>query len=153
MVRELVEAFGKPFPPDPRLKAFPKPEYLVQVPYEKFKEKLHLGYRTGYIYELAAKVADDPNYLQGLSEASLSSQEVRKRLLAIKGIGNYAAASFLMLIGRYDEIPVDSVFQQFMKKRYFEEQEFELGKALEVYESWGKWKYLAYWYELLDFYR
>jgi 3-methyladenine DNA glycosylase/8-oxoguanine DNA glycosylase len=77
---------------------------------------------------------------------------VRKSLLGIKGIGNYAAASVLMLLGRYDEIPVDSVFQQMMSAKYFKDDHYDVKKALAVYADWGKWKYLAYWFDLIDYY-
>jgi 3-methyladenine DNA glycosylase/8-oxoguanine DNA glycosylase len=83
----------------------------------------------------------------------IPSAEIKKDLLAIKGIGNYAAASILMLLGRYDEIPVDSVFQQLMEKKYFPDRDFELKEALAIYEKWGRWQYLAYWFDLLTFHQ
>jgi 3-methyladenine DNA glycosylase/8-oxoguanine DNA glycosylase len=104
------------------------------------------------VHTLAVELSKDPTSLGYLRDDSLSSEEVKKKLLAIKGVGNYAAASLLMLLGRYDDIPVDSVFRQLMREKYFKETEFELSEALSLYQEWGKWKYLAYWFDLLDFY-
>lgn len=149
MVREMVEAYGKPFPLNPELRAFPTPDRMAEVPFEKFKNTLRLGYRAPYIHELAVQMSQDPAAFYEMIDGSRKTAEIRKRLLSIKGIGNYAAATMLMLLGRYDEIPVDSVFQQFMNEKYFKDREFDLKEAVAYYDGWGKWKYLAYWYELL----
>ena len=91
--------------------------------------------------------------LQDFNDPALSSEEIRKRLIAIKGVGSYAAASMMMLLGRYDFIPVDTVFRDFMKATNFKDREFSEAEGLQIYEPWGKWKYLAYWFEMLRYYR
>ena len=153
MVRELVEQFGEPLPSDPELRAFPRAQAMAALPFEDFQGKVRLGYRAAYIYQLACVFSQQPNYYAKFFDARISSVEIRKELLAIKGIGNYAAASILMLLGRYDEIPVDSVFQQLMDKKYFQERDFNLKEALAIYEKWGRWQYLAYWFDLLTFHQ
>ena len=152
MVKEIVAAFGSPFPLDPEMKAFPSPEAIAAVPFEEFENKVRLGYRTAYVHALAVEMANDPSPIHALQDQSMDTGEIRKRLLAIKGIGSYAAASLLMLLGRYEYIPVDTVFRQLMSDKYFKEGEFELAEALALYDDWGEWKYLAYWFDLLDFY-
>ncbi len=152
MVRELVTAYGTPFELDPEKKTFPRPEVIAAVPFEEFQEKVHMGYRTAYVHSLAIDVAENPSSLQFLRDSSLITEEVKKKLLAIKGIGNYAAASLLMLVGRYENVPVDSVFRQLMRDKYFSGNEFELADALALYDEWGKWKHLAYWFDLLNYY-
>ena len=152
MVKELVSTYGKPFPLDPELKTFPGPETIAAVPFEEFQESVRLGYRTAYVHNLALEMTRDPSYIRSLQDSALSTDEVKKKLLAIKGVGNYAAASLLMLLGRYEDIPVDTVFRQLMRDKYFKEKEFDLEDALSLYKDWGKWKYLAYWFDLLGFY-
>lgn len=149
MLKELVDEYGKPYPLKTELKAFPAPESIAHGSFEDFQSRLRLGYRAAYIYDLAVEMSQNMTAFDALREESLDTFEVRKKLLAIKGVGNYAAATILMLLGRYDEIPVDSVFQQFMREKYFQDQEFDLKKALALYDDWGKWKYLAYWVELI----
>lgn len=152
MVAEVVEAYGKPFPQNAALKAFPKPAAITSDPYEMFQGKTRLGYRAPFIYQLAQNFRDKPEFFTALWDFGRGTPEIRKDLLSVKGIGNYAAASVLMLLGRYDEIPVDSVFQQMMRKKYFADKDFDVKDALAIYEQWGKWKYLAYWFDLIDFY-
>jgi 3-methyladenine DNA glycosylase/8-oxoguanine DNA glycosylase len=152
MVKELVDTYGKPFPANPDLKSFPKAAVIASESFKDFQSKLRLGYRASYIHTLAQDFVNRPQFFKDLQDTDRPSGEIRKNLLAIKGIGNYAAASILMLLGRYDEIPVDSVFQQMMREKYFNQQDFALEDALAIYYDWGKWKYLAYWFDLLKFY-
>jgi 3-methyladenine DNA glycosylase/8-oxoguanine DNA glycosylase len=81
----------------------------------------------------------------------IPTEDIRKKLLSIKGIGSYAAASMLMLLGRYDHIPVDTVFRQFMSEKYFIDRPFNLPDALAIYGDWDQWKYLAYWFDMVNF--
>ena len=85
-----------------------------------------------------------------LADTSAPTAEIRRRLKAIKGVGDYAAASMLMLLGRYDEIPMDTVFRDFVSRRYFEGGPVNSKEAAEIYADWGRWKALAYWFEMLE---
>ena len=153
MVRELVEQFGEALPSDAELKAFPQAQAIAALSFEDFQSRVRLGYRAAYIYQLACVFNQQPDCYAKFYTAEIPSLEIKKELLSIKGIGNYAAASILMLLGRYDEIPVDSVFQQLMDKKYFQEKDFNLKEALGIYEKWGRWQYLAYWFDLLTFHQ
>jgi 3-methyladenine DNA glycosylase/8-oxoguanine DNA glycosylase len=153
MVRELVEQFGEPLPLYPELKAFPRAQTIAALTFDEFQSRVRLGYRAAYIYQLARVFGEKSNCYAQFFNQQTPTEEIKKELLAIKGIGNYAAASILMLLGRYDEIPVDSVFQQLMRQKYFHQEDFDLKEALAVYENWGRWKYLAYWFDLLTFHQ
>jgi 3-methyladenine DNA glycosylase/8-oxoguanine DNA glycosylase len=150
MVRELVDAYGVPFTPQPELKAFPVPGAIAADTLDAFKGKVNLGYRAAYIHELAARVADGSLKLDALADESSPTGEIRKRLKGIKGIGDYAAASMLMLLGRYDEIPTDTVFRDHMLKNHSSGDDFDLKQAQAFYADWGRWKALAYWFEMLE---
>lgn len=153
MITEIVAAFGSRFGDDPQHKSFPAPEDISSFSFEAFKEKARLGYRAEYIYQLAKDITagklDPGSFLDPL----VPTREVRKRLLAIKGIGNYAAASALMLLGRYDFIPVDTIFRDYMQAAYFQNRTYSEAEALDLFEGWGKWKYLAYWTECMEYYK
>ena len=150
MVGELVETYGAPFPWDTELKAFPTPNRIAGQSFDAFQGSLRLGYRAAYIYDLAVHMSRNPAVFEELQMGSLDTLDLKKRLLSIKGIGSYAAATILMLMGKYDEIPVDSVFRQFMQEKYFTGKEFDEKQALSIYDDWGKWKYLAYWTEMIS---
>jgi 3-methyladenine DNA glycosylase/8-oxoguanine DNA glycosylase len=148
MVTNLVELLGAPYPADPQMKAFPSPEVLAGQTPEYFTEKVRMGYRGPYISELARKVSSGELDLEAWNDPNLTTAELKKKLLAVKGVGNYAAASMLMLLGLYDEIAADTVFRQFVSERYFGGEPVSDDEMLTVYQDWGKWQYLAYWFDV-----
>ena len=69
------------------------------------------GYRGPYLREIATRVADDEVDLEALlaaSRADLPDEEVERRLLALPGVGPYAAAHVMLLLGRHSRLVLDS---------------------------------------------
>jgi len=108
MVEALVAEFGPPLPADPTRHAFPTPQQLAAADVEQLRRSVRLGYRAPYVLELSRAIASGALRLESLKTSALPTHELRKRLLAIKGVWDYAAANLLMLLGRYDFVPVDS---------------------------------------------
>ena len=98
MVAELVSTYGDPYPGDPTLRAFPTAQAIASVPLETFCASVNLGYRGPYVHGLAVRVASGELYLESLLDSSLCTSDVKKELLSIKGVGNYAATNLLMLL-------------------------------------------------------
>lgn len=152
MVRRLVASLGEPgplsMPADPKLpNAFPTPESIAASDGATL-DSVRLGYRAPYIRELAERVATGELDLDSLGHASAPTEEVRRELLAIKGIGSYGAATLLMLMGRYDYLAIDSVYRSFVQRRYFGGRAVPDAEAADVYSDWGRWKYLGFWFDL-----
>lgn len=152
MVSELVSAFGDAYPGEDSQQAFPTSEAIARNSQEAFAESVRLGYRTDYVYTLAQRVASGELDLDALQNTDIPTPELKKELLAIKGIGNYSAATLLMILGRYDELAVDTAFRQFVSKKYFDGGRPSDAEAKAIYEPWGKWKYLAYWFDIWEAY-
>lgn len=164
MVRGLVGAFGDPVPgasdgtgsgdgalPPPEGtpdRAFPAPEALAAATPDELAERAGLGYRAPWVHALAREVAAGERDLERWRESGLSTPELARELKTVKGIGDYAAATLLMLLGRYDELAVDSVFRRFVGETYFDGAAPSETEARAVYEDWGEWKFLAYWFDL-----
>jgi len=152
MIEELVNAFGEKFQGNPTLRAFPTPEAVAGVSLSSFSKRVRMGYRTEYVHLLARQMVSRKLDPASFFNTDIPTPDLKKKLLGIKGIGNYAAATLLMLLGRYDELPTDTVFRDFVGKKYFKGKKISDKKAQSVYQSWGKWKYLAYWFELWEMY-
>jgi len=152
MVKRLVSTYGEPYPGDADLRAFPTPQAIASASFGAFAESVRAGYRSEYIHTLAEQVASGKLDLEALRDPDISTPELKKKLLAIKGVGNYATATLLMLLGRYDELGVDTVFREFVSQKYFDGQYPSDKIAQAVYEGWGKWKYLAYWFDIWQAY-
>ena len=62
-----------------------------------------------YLRAIAAHVADGSLDLERLvHDRTLPDAEVETRLLALPGVGPYAAAHMMMLVGRYSRLILDS---------------------------------------------
>jgi 3-methyladenine DNA glycosylase/8-oxoguanine DNA glycosylase len=115
MVGALVEHLGEPAagasPDGPWGRAFPTPEAMAEAKESFYKDVMRAGYRGPYLRSLATSVAEGTLDLEELSHApreALSDEEVARRLLALPGVGPYAAAHVMMLVGRYSPLILDS---------------------------------------------
>ncbi|MBN1536825.1 MAG: DNA-3-methyladenine glycosylase 2 family protein [Anaerolineales bacterium] len=152
MVKRLVEVYGEPYPNDETMHTFPSPEIIATAPFDDFHGYVRMGYRSDYVHLLSKRIASGELDLESIKTSSLPTSELKKQLLSIKGVGNYAAANLLMLIGRYDELAIDSIFRTYMRERYFKGVLPSDKEAALIYDDWGKWKYLAYWFEIWEYY-
>ena len=146
MNANLVAQFGDPLPGDPSRHAFPTPAELGESSEATLRSETRLGYRAPYILELACRVASGDLDLEGLKAEDLPTPDLRKRLLAIKGVGNYAAANLLVLLGRYDFLPVDSWALKVVSYEWFDGRPVQPAQVEAAFEKWGKWKGLAYFH-------
>jgi N-glycosylase/DNA lyase len=145
MVRALVAEYGAPLPTDPSRHAFPTAGQLAATE-ERDLRRLGLGYRSAFVIQLARRVTEGTLDLEGLRQNKLTTEEVRQRLLGIKGVGEYAAASLLMLLERYDHLPVDSWARKLVSEEWHEGRPIGRQEVQEAFESWGFWKGLVYWF-------
>lgn len=145
MNRSLVEQFGQPLPGDVNQKAFPLPGRLAQADVDILRQETRLGYRAPYVLELAQAVDAGDLDLESYKTSELQTLELRKRLLDIKGVGNYAAANLLMLLGRYDYIPVDSWAMKMVSHEWHQGEPVGESQVQAAFERWGEWKGLAFW--------
>lgn len=146
MAEALVTSFGASFSADPTRHAFPTPERLAGEKEEALRSSARLGYRAPYVLELARSVESGALDLESLKTADLPTAELRKRLLAIKGVGDYAAANLLMLLGRYDFLPVDTWALKLVSHEWHNGEPVGPPDVQEAFDRWGEWKGLAYWF-------
>jgi 3-methyladenine DNA glycosylase/8-oxoguanine DNA glycosylase len=103
MVTALVEHLGA------EGRAFPSPADMAEAGDDFYKDVARAGYRGPYLRAIAAAVADGSLDLEELDGRSdLPDDEVAERLLALPGVGPYAAAHIMMLLGRYGRLILDS---------------------------------------------
>ncbi len=146
MVKALVAQFGAPLPGDPGRCAFPSPQRLATTDEETLRNRTRLGYRAPHVLALARAVAAGDLDLEAYKASDLSTPELRKELLAIKGVGPYAAANLLMILGRYDFLPVDSWALKVVSHEWHGGEPIGPVEVEAAFEHWGPWKGLAYWF-------
>jgi N-glycosylase/DNA lyase len=106
MVTAIVEHLGDES--DRGLRAFPTAAAMAEAPESFYRDIARAGYRGAYLRALASSVASGELDLEELGDAELPDDVVRERLLALPGVGPYAAAHVMMLIGRYRPLVFDS---------------------------------------------
>jgi len=115
MVSALVEHLGDKAPgaPDsgPGGRAFPTPDAMANATEAFYREVVRAGYRGRYLLELSRSLAGGAVDLEALGRATheeLSDDEVEAGLLALPGVGPYAAAHVMMMLGRHSKLILDS---------------------------------------------
>lgn len=140
MVSRTVAGLGTVAPGNPEASAFPTPEAVLEAGETFFADEVRAGYRAPAVIGLAER-ADE---LAELERSEAPTQDVRKRLLSFRGLGPYSAATLLMLLGRYDDMPIDSEARTFAARHYFDGDRPADADIHALYEGWGRWTYLAY---------
>jgi 3-methyladenine DNA glycosylase/8-oxoguanine DNA glycosylase len=146
MNRSLVEQFGQPLPEDGSRRTFPSPQAVAGSDVDTLRNVTKLGYRAPYVLELARRVSDGVLDLESYRSSQLATSDLRKELLAIKGIGGYAAANLLMILGRSDFIPIDSWAMKMVSQEWYNGEPVSPPQVEAAFADWGPWKGLAYWF-------
>jgi 3-methyladenine DNA glycosylase/8-oxoguanine DNA glycosylase len=146
MCRELTTRYGEPLPSDSTRHAFPTAQRLAQEDELTLRELCRMGYRAPYVSELSQRISTGELDLEVLKSSSLPTLELRKELMSIKGVGSYAAANLLMLLGHYDYVPVDSWVLKMVSNEFFGGEKVTPKQVLSTFEKWGKWQGLVYWF-------
>jgi 3-methyladenine DNA glycosylase/8-oxoguanine DNA glycosylase len=113
MVDALVTNLGDPAigGDGPLSNSFPTPAAMAQVPETFYRDVVRAGYRGAYLAALARKVADGELDLEAFATATpemLPDTELERELLALPGVGPYAAAHIMMTLGRHSRLILDS---------------------------------------------
>ncbi|UCH57040.1 MAG: hypothetical protein JSV18_06805 [Candidatus Bathyarchaeota archaeon] len=142
IVSRLYSKLGEVFAGDAY--TFPTPERMASAKAEFIKKEIKAGYRSPYIAELARKVVDGELDVEAWNNSSLVSSSLKREILKVKGVGEYAADNILKLLGRYDFLALDS----WMRRRFSETHggggEVSDEEIREFYAPFGRWKGLVF---------
>lgn len=115
MVSALVEHLGARAPGAPgtgwQARAFPSPQAMADADEGFYKEVVRAGYRGPYLISLARSVVAGDADLEAWGSATpdeLSDDELGKLLQSLPGVGPYAAAHIMMMLGRHSRLILDS---------------------------------------------
>jgi 3-methyladenine DNA glycosylase/8-oxoguanine DNA glycosylase len=146
MNQNLIDQFGPLLAGNTEKRAFPNPAEIAASSPEVLKEAVRVGYRAPSIHELAVRVASGEFDIESFKTSDLPTLELRKELLKIKGVGPYAAANLLLILGRGDFIPVDSWALKLVSHEWYDGEPVTPKQVEEHFEGWGEFKGLAYWF-------
>lgn len=152
MVRRLVARYGRPTANEPTARAFPAAEELARADEADLRRSCGVGYRGEWMIALARRVADSEFDFAESGHADLSTDELYRRLRTIRGVGDYAASTLCMLLGRYDRLAIDSVLIDHYHRRYPRRQTTP-ANINRHYARYAPYQYLVYYWELWNRYR
>ncbi len=147
MNEQLCERFGEG--------AFPTPQQLAAQSPNRLKQRTSIGYRAPWVIELARSVDSGQRDLSELADEHVNTMELHARLRAIRGIGPYAAANLLMLLGRYEHLAIDTETVRHCREHLG--WPIPTGAAATAgwrrrierhYTPYAPYPFLAYWFEL-----
>ncbi len=141
----LIAQFGEPHPVNSS-RAFPRPERIASSNQKLLREVVRVGYRAPAILELGQRVARGDLELESFKTSGLPTPELRKELLKIRGVGPYAAANLLMILGRPDFIPVDTYALKMVSHEWHRGRPVTPKQVERAFSKWGKYKGLAFWF-------
>lgn len=144
MTHALVDNLGVEAPGGGR--TFPTPEAMAEVDEGFYKEVVRAGYRGPYFRQLAIDVAEGTIDLEALHDPDLQDDEAAARLLALPGVGPYAAAHVMLTsLGRYSRLVLDSWTRPTYYKLSGARSALKDATIERRFKRYGDWAGLAFW--------
>jgi len=156
MNRRLCEVLGEVSPSGAH--AFPSARKLARTRAASLRARCSVGYRDARIVELARLFTLAPAHggidVEWYENPRTSDQDVFDALLKLPGIGPYAAANVMQLLGRYARLPLDTESVRHGKSILgMTGSDREIMKRLTAhFAPFGPHAFRSYWFELWAFY-
>lgn len=164
MNRRLCEVLGSPLPVGGGwgvgggTRTFPDPAKLARTRLATLRARCRVGYRDARLVELA-RLFRTPVSRGGLDSAKLEDpatpdDEVYETLLELPGVGPYAAANIMQLLGRYGRLPLDTESVRHGRAVLgYKGTSAQVTKKVHAhYAPFGAQAFRSYWLELWAFY-
>ena len=144
MTRALVDNLGVEAPGGRR--TFPSAEAMAGADEEFYRDVIRTGYRGPYLKQLATDVVEGTVDLEELNDPDLPDDEVAARLLALPGVGPYAAAHVMLTsLGRYSRLVLDSWTRPTYTKLSGARRALKDTTIERRFKRYGDWAGLAFW--------
>ncbi len=150
MIGALVEHLGEKAPGAPEMgplgRTFPTPQAMAEAGEGFYKDVVRAGYRDRYMLALSSSVANGTLDLEALDVPAeeLPDEELERRLLALPGVGPYAAAHVMMMLGRYSRLILDS-WTRPTYARLAGRDAVPDAEIVERFSPYGRYAGLAFW--------
>jgi len=144
MTNALVDNLGVEAPGGGR--TFPTAESMAEVDEAFYRDVVRAGYRGPYLKKLATDVAVGTIDLEQLNDTALSDEEAAAQLLALPGVGPYAAAHVMLTsLGRYSRLVLDSWTRPTYGKLSGARTALKDATIERRFKRYGEWAGLAFW--------
>lgn len=127
--------------------AFPRPEQIAALDVETLTAHVKAGYRGVYLHAFAQQAAD-LNIERWISD-EIDSETLYKNITALKGFGDYAAASILRLLNHHDRLSIDTVARAAFAQWHNNGETPTDAQLHAHYDRYGAWRGLVLWMDVL----
>ncbi|MGH7131843.1 MAG: hypothetical protein ACREJO_07865 [Phycisphaerales bacterium] len=136
------------------LPAFPTAKKLASMRPATLRARCGVGYRDGRIVELAKLFVKGKIDVAWFENPATPDEDVRKALLDLPGIGPYAAANIMQLLGRFGHLPLDteSVRHGRTVLAMRGSGNSIMKRLHKHFAPFGEHRFRSYWFELWAFY-
>jgi 3-methyladenine DNA glycosylase/8-oxoguanine DNA glycosylase len=125
---------------------FPTAEAMAEADESLYRDVVRAGYRGPYLKTLATDVAEGRVDLEELNDPDLPDEEVAQRLLALPGVGPYAAAHVMLTsLARYSRLVLDSWTRPTYFKLARSRGALKDATIERRFKRYGEWAGLAFW--------
>lgn len=146
MVARLVENLGRPAKGGGH--SFPTPAQMAVAPASFYRDVMRAGYRAPYFKELAERVASGELDVENWLSSELPTDELKRSMKRVKGVGDYAAENLLKLVGRYDVLALDSWVRATYARLHNGGRAAADKKIARHYARFREWRGLALWCDM-----
>lgn len=157
MNRRLCEVVGRrAADAGPVTHTFPTAERLARTKPGTLRARCRVGYRDARIVELARLFAGREGAARAawMEDSATSDDALWGALLDLPGIGPYAAANIMQLLGRYHRLPLDTESLRHARSvlGWKGKDRALMARLHKHYAPFGTHAFRSYWFEVWDFY-
>lgn len=129
---------------------FPSARALARKRPQTLRARCGVGYRDARLVELAKLFARGEVDVDRLEDPATPDDDVFEMLVALPGVGPYAAGNIMQLLGRYSRLAIDTETERHAREHLgFCETGTAMTKRIEKhYGRFGDQKFRSYWFEL-----
>ena len=150
MINRLAQ-LGPIVPNFRSLNAWPTPRAILRAGKPYLIEVCRVGYRADTILALCEDTCAkrfDPLKLDTLAASdNTTTEDLLKRLLAIRGIGPSSAHGLLSFLGRHEHLSIDTATVAHVAKTHTNGRRPTLKRIEKIYAPYGCWKNKVWWFE------
>ncbi|MBX3364050.1 MAG: hypothetical protein KF866_04725 [Phycisphaeraceae bacterium] len=130
--------------------AFPTPRQLAKASPARLRGRCRVGYRDTRLIQIADLFVQNAINESALADPMRPDDEVFKSLLELPGVGPYAAANIMQLMGRYSRLPLDTEAARHGRTVLgFKGTAAQIMKRVRAhYAPFGTHAFRSYWLEL-----
>ena len=135
-------------------RAFPTAAKLSRARATTLRARCRVGYRDARLIELARMFRAGEIDEAWLTDPGTSDDAAMKFLVSLPGVGPYAAANILQLLGRYSRLPLDteSVRHGRVVLGFEGTDTGVMRRVASHFEGFGAHRFRSYWFEMWSFY-